>query len=76
MICNSSAETVLSSSIASLLVRRPRLNAHTAHMPIGNAKPHNSRLSIQKWTNMDSSACRSRPIFLTWHLVTSSCLVD
>jgi hypothetical protein len=41
-------ETTLLSIVASLLVRRPKLKARAACLHMDNAKPHNSRLSIQK----------------------------
>jgi hypothetical protein len=41
-------EIILPSIIENLSVARPKLKATAAHLHIDNAKPHNSRLSLQK----------------------------
>jgi histone-lysine N-methyltransferase SETMAR len=41
-------EIILPSIVENLSVARPKLKATAAHLHIDNAKPHNSRLSLQK----------------------------
>jgi hypothetical protein len=42
------AEIILLNIVENLSVVRPKLKAIAAHLHIDNAKPHNSRLSLQK----------------------------
>jgi hypothetical protein len=41
-------EIILPSILENLSVARPKLKATAAHLHIDDAKPHNSRLSLQK----------------------------
>jgi hypothetical protein len=41
-------ETILPSLVASLSIRRPKLKETATHLHLDNAKPYNSRLSIEK----------------------------
>jgi hypothetical protein len=65
-------ETVLPSLHVSLSGWRPKVKSTCASTIRNDMTPV---CPLDKRTNMDLSVCHSRPVRLTWHLATSSCVV-